>query len=354
MKKELLMASALASTLGAASVAEAVTSTMSGNHRVGVEFDSPNGTAVDTNAVIEQSSFAVSLSEVTDGGTTISSSFNLANEADGLSNATALTLEFTDGSKLDIFNAGNASGTHDISIPGSAGEEGAAVTTTSNAPSGIDFTQGATELGVEWHSASDFMMDGFKMSASFSTDSGAAAGATATADSSWGIGGTYVTDMGDAAVTIGAGLAAVDYVNTGTALTNDKGGFHVGISATQEDLTVAVGHGSGNTIVDDGATTALANTQVDGSATKAGIKYVSGDLTFNLGVVSGEAKDSDTQGTAGTSDDAYDKTSASVSYAAAAGVTAIIGYTTVDLQDEGGSVTDSGGSAWYIGANLAF
>ena len=48
MKKELLMASALASTLGAASVAEAVTSTMSGNHRVGVEFDSPNGTAVDT------------------------------------------------------------------------------------------------------------------------------------------------------------------------------------------------------------------------------------------------------------------------------------------------------------------
>ena len=39
---------------------------------------------------------------------------------------------------------------------------------------------------------------------------------------------------------------------------------------------------------------------------------------------------------------------------AAAGVTAIIGYTTVDLQDEGASVTDSGGSAWYIGANLAF
>jgi len=354
MKKELLMASALATTLGVASTATAIEETFSGNHRVGVEFDSPNGTAVDTNAVIEQSSFAVSLSEVTDGGTTISSSFNLANEADGLSNATALTLEFTDGSKLDIFNAGNASGTHDISIPGSAGEEGAAVTTTSNAPSGIDFTQGATELGIEWHSASDFMMDGFKMSASFSTDSGAAATATATADSSWGIGGTYVTDMGGADVTIGAGLAAVDYVNTGTALTNDKGGYHIGISATQDDLTVAIGHGAGDTIVDDGASTALANTQVDGSATKAGIKFVDGDFTYQLGFVSGEAKDSDTQGTAGTTDDAYDKTSASVSYAAAAGVTAIIGYTTVDLQDEGASVTDSGGSAWYIGANLAF
>ena len=41
-------------------------------------------------------------SEVTDAGTTISSSFNLANEADGLSNATAITLTFTDGSKLDL------------------------------------------------------------------------------------------------------------------------------------------------------------------------------------------------------------------------------------------------------------
>ena len=354
MKKELLMASALASTLGVASVAEAVTSTMSGNHRVGVEFDSPNGTAVDTNAVIEQSSFAVSLSETTDGGTEISSSFNLANEADGLSNATALTLTFTDGSKLDIFNAGNASGSHDISIPGSGGEEGAAVTTTANAPSGIDFTQGATELGIEWHSASDFMMDGFKMSASYSTDSGAAATATAIAQNSWGIGGTYVTDAGDTALTIGAGLAAVDYANTGTAITNDKGGMHIGVSAVTGDLTVAVGFGSGDTIVDDGATAALASTQVDADVTKAGLKYVSGDITFNVGMVSGSAKDSSTIGTAGTTDDAYDETDASISYAVASGVTAVLGFTTVDLQDEGASVTDSGGSAWYIGANLAF
>jgi len=354
MKKELLMASALASTLGAASVAEAVTATFSGNHRVGVEFDSPNGTAVDTNAVIEQSSFSVSLSEVTDGGTTIASSFMLQNEGGGLDNDTSLTLTFTDGSSLDIFNAGNASGSHDVSIPGSGGEEGAAVTTTSNAPSGIDFTQGATELGVEWHSAADFMMDGFKMSASYSTDTGAASTATARADSSWGIGATYVTDAGDTAITIGAGLASVDMVNSGTALTNDKGGMHVGVSAVTGDLTVAVGHGDGDTINDDGTTTALANTQVDGSVTKAGVKYVSGDITFNVGMVAGSAKDSDTQGTAGTTDDAYDATSASVSYAVASGVTAVLGYTTVDLQDEGATVTDSGGSAWYIGANLAF
>ena len=55
MKKELLMASALVGTMGVASVAEAVTATTSGNHRVGVEFDSATG-STDTNAVIEQSS----------------------------------------------------------------------------------------------------------------------------------------------------------------------------------------------------------------------------------------------------------------------------------------------------------
>ena len=36
MKKELLMGTALVSTLGAASVAEAVTATMSGNHQTGI------------------------------------------------------------------------------------------------------------------------------------------------------------------------------------------------------------------------------------------------------------------------------------------------------------------------------
>ena len=37
------MGTALVSTLGAASVAEAVTATMSGNHQTGMEFDSPTG-----------------------------------------------------------------------------------------------------------------------------------------------------------------------------------------------------------------------------------------------------------------------------------------------------------------------
>ena len=64
-------------------------------------------------------------------------------------------------------------------------------------------------------------------------------------------------------------------------------------------------------------------------------------------------KDSDTIGTAGTTDDAYDSIGASVSYAVASGVTAILGYTNVDIQDEGANDT-SGGSAWYVGATMSF
>jgi hypothetical protein len=352
MKKELLMASALVSTLGAASVAEAVTATTSGSMHIGQEFDSPGG-AIDTNATIDQVNFSVSLSETTDGGTTISSSFMLENESGGVDDDNAIKLTFAGGSALELLNAGNASGTHDISIPGAGGQQGVAGTTTANAPTGLDFGANAGTLGLEWHSAADFLMDGLKVSASYSTDNGVAAGTTAKMDSSWGVGATYVTTAGDSAITIGAGLAGSDYVNTGTAITNDQGGMHVGISAVTGDLTIAVGFADGDTLADDGTTVALANTQVDGSVVKAGVKYVTGDITLNVGLVSGEAQDSDTQGTAGTTDDSWDEMNASVSYAVASGVSAVLGYTTVDVDDEGAS-TDNGGSAWYVGATMSF
>ena len=54
------------------------------------------------------------------------------------------------------------------------------------------------------------------------------------------------------------------------------------------------------------------------------------------------------------SDDTIDTTSASVSYAVASGVTAILGYSTTDATNDGSSTTDDDGSAWYIGANMAF
>jgi hypothetical protein len=58
-------------------------------------------------------------------------------------------------------------------------------------------------------------------------------------------------------------------------------------------------------------------------------------------------------GSNGTTDDSHDATSASVTYAVASGVSAVIGYTTVDQNNEGASTTD-GGSAWYVGATMSF
>ena len=69
--------------------------------------------------------------------------------------------------------------------------------------------------------------------------------------------------------------------------------------------------------------------------------------------MSGEGQDSHTIGTAGTTDDSYDKTSASVSYAVASGVTAILGYSDVDSSNDG--VNDNtDGSSWYVGASMSF
>ncbi len=347
MKKELLMGTALVSTLGAASVAEAVTATMSGNHQTGIEFDSPNS-GTDTNAQTQDNNFTVSLSETTDGGMTISSSFMLANEdaVDGDLDA-GFTLAFTDGSKLDIINAGNASGSHDVSIPGSAGSETVATATSNAAETGLDFMTGASKQGIEYHTAADFLADGLKMSFSASTDGGEAATATYRTDGHVAIGATYVTDLGDSAVTIGAGWSEIDGSKTGTAVANDTGGFHVGLSAVTGDLTVAVGFADGNKA---GVGASSAN-EIAGDVVKAGVKYVSGDLTFNVGIASGDAQDS-TIGSVSGSDDSKDVTSASISYAVASGVTAILGYTSVEASDEGVSSTD--GSAWYIGANMAF
>ncbi len=348
MKKELLMGTALVSTLGAASVAEAVTATMSGNHQTGIEFDSPTA-GTDTNAQINDNNFTVSLSETTDGGMTISSSFMLMNEAGGGSSDedAGFTLAFTDGSKLDVLNAGNASGSHDISIPGSAGAETVTTATTNSAETGLDFMTGASVQGIEYHTAADFLADGLKMSFSASTDSGAAAGTTYRIDGHVAVGATYVTDLGDSAVTIGAGWSEVDGSKTNTAPSNDTGGFHVGLSAVTGDLTVAVGFADGNKV----GTGVAGGFETSADVVKAGIKYVSGDLTFNVGVASGDSKDN-TIGSISGSDDSKDVTSASVSYAVASGVTAILGYTTVEASDEGASSTD--GSSWYIGANMAF
>jgi hypothetical protein len=313
-----------------------------------MEFDSPTG-GTDTNAQINDNNFSISLSETTDGGMTISSSFKLMDENGSAGDLDAgFTLAFTDGSKLDVLNAGNASGSHAVSIPGSAGAEGVATTSTMHAPTGLDFMTGSTAFGVEYHTAADFLADGLSMSISASTDSGAAAEATYRTDSHFAIGATYVTDLGDTALTIGAGITETDGSTTGNSPSNDTGGMHVGLSAVTGDLTVAVGFADG----DVAGASDENNEQYTGDVLKAGVKYVTGDLTFNVGVAQSTMKDIAIGNNPSGSDDSQDVTSASVSYAVAAGVTAILGYTDVSASDEGVSSDD--GSAWYIGANMSF
>ena len=322
---------------------------MAGSMKIGAEFDSPES-GVDTQNVIDLSNFSVSLSETTDGGTTISSSFDMLDEGtpEG-DDDNAIKLTFTDGSALELLNAGNALGTHDVAIPGASGEQGVAGTTTNSAPTGLDFAAPTTGLGVEWHSAADFLMDGLKMSASFSTDNGAAKVATSRVESSWGLGATYVTSAGDTALTIGGGLSGSEVAVINTQSAADDGGFTLGVSAVTGDLTVAVGYADGDTTRGVGDS---ANIQADADVVKAGVKYVTGDLTMNVGFVSGTAVDNVFGGT-DTLEDSHEEVNASITYAVASGVSAVMGYTNVDQSNENASST-TGGSSWYIGATMSF
>jgi len=351
MKKELLIASALVSTLGVASVANAVTATMSGSYKTGLLGASPDDGTAETTTGLQEGNFSVSLSETTDGGIGIASSFMLANESDSGTQTAGLTLTFTDGSKLDVISGGNAAASHDISVPGAAGDPGLTLTTTNRAQTGLDFFAGATAVGFEWHSAADFMADGLKVGASFSADTGAAAGASAALESSWGLGATYVTSAGDTSLTIGAGIADSEWKDSGEAPLNGSNGFHVGFSAVTGDLTVAAGYANGDYV--SGNTTGNEYAVNDNSVTSVGAKYVAGDITLSVGYSSGEGKDSENLSAAGTTEDAIDTLGAGISYAVASGVTANIGFKDIDSQDDGASDT-KGGSSWYVGATMSF
>ena len=349
MKKELLLASALVSTMGFASVAQAVTATMSGAHMTALQG---NDTDAAADAIISQdttSDFSVSLSETTDGGVGIASSFMLANESatSGLQTA-GLTLTFTDGSKLDVIKAGNAAASHDVSIPGAAGSPGVTVNTTNNAHTGLDFFGEATAIGVEWHSAADFMADGLKISASVSADDGAAASTTVALESSWGLGATYVTSAGDTAITIGAGIADSDFKDNAQAV-DGSNGFHMGFSAVTGDLTVAAGYANGDKIRVSPEVAIFDNT-----VSSIGVKYVAGDVTLSAGFSSAEGDDNTSSlVAAGGSTDSKDTTTLGISYAVASGVTANIGYKDIDAMNDGANDT-SGGSSWYVGATMSF
>jgi len=349
MKKELLLATALATTVGVAGIAEGASVSYSGHTRVGVEGENPDSTDSDTVAASQQNNFAVSISETTDGGVKIATGFSLTDEGGAESDPSGLTLTFTDGSSLQLVEAGSASGAHDVSVPGAGGEQGIANTTANQSPGGLDSGAGADAVGFDYATAADaFGIDGFSanVSASFNSDVGTTSGAAATAtlENSYAVGVTYVTTAGDSTVTVGAGFSQADY-NSVTA-TKDGQVYHMGATVVTGDLTVGAGYMDG-----DWLSEARQNT---GSFSSVGAKYVSGDITFNVGMTAADAKD-EALGTAATSiEDSYDTVGASVDYVIASGVTGTVGFTNAESRDEGIDINSASGSSWYIGALVSF
>ena len=172
MKKELLVATALVSSFGLiASSAEAATASFSGHARNGAVGKDKDSGANETFGAHQQASFSVSLSETTDGGIVVSTGFDLTDENDGATDVSGLTFTFTDGSKLDIIEAGNAYATHTASVPGASGEQGIGGVTANEAPTGLNFTDTSVATGFEWHSAADFGgVEGLKAGISASID----------------------------------------------------------------------------------------------------------------------------------------------------------------------------------------
>jgi len=351
MKKELLVASALVGSLGLASVADAATATFSGKVRTGVTGGDNDGTADGTYGGHQQASFSVSLAETLDSGTKVSTGFDLTDESDAATDPSGLTLTFTDGSKLDLIEAGNAYSSKLATVPSASGEWGLTGTTLNSAPSSLTFANTSDAVGFEWHSAADFGgVEGLTagLSASFGDDGDTSA--TSTAENAYSLGISYVTTTGDTTVTVGGGYVIAEDSNTTTV--NDRGNSTaVALSAATGDLTVGVGFASGSYVDANSGSSA----EVDGAEViTAGAKYVSGDITFAVGYADGEAKDNTTFGGQGSTQDSYQQISASVDYAVISGVTATVAYAAEDSSEEGTSATGNSGTSWFIGANVTF
>ena len=298
------------------------------------------------------------VSETTDSGIKISGSYDLSNESDGSTDPSGLTLTFTDGSKLDLIEAGSAYGTHLASVPGATGEQSVAAATQNSAPTGLTYASAADAVGFEWHSAADFAgVGGLKAGISASiNDDGSTSATTHTTENSYSVGLSYVTTAGDTTVTVGGGFVQASSTNTASGLDNSS--TMVAISAVTGDLTVGVGYAGGSYVranTMSGTTAGASAGDVDDvSVLTAGAKYVSGDMTFALGVADGEGTDATLGSQASGSADSYNKIAASVDYVVAPGVTATFGWSDSTTEDEGSETAANSGTSWYIGANVSF
>jgi hypothetical protein len=93
---------------------------------------------------------------------------------------------------------------------------------------------------------------------------------------------------------------------------------------------------------------------MQGSFASVGAKYVSGDITFNVGATSGDAKDEVLGTNATSAEDSVDVIGASVDYVIASGVTGTVGYRNQDSNNDGVSDNAFSGSSWYVGATVSF
>jgi len=353
MKKELLLASALIGSLGMAGIADAATMSMSGHVRNGVKATDKDDGSDEAVASSRQTGFSLSLSETTDSGVKWATSVSIADEGNAETDESGITLTFTNGTSLDLIEAGNSYGGHLASVPGASGEQGITGISTNSAPSGLTYADTSDEVGFELHSAADaFGVDGLKASVSASTNDDAASTTNSSkTENAFSVGASYVTDAGDTTVTIGGGYIVAS--STSMSTTKDAAnGFAVSATAATGDLTVGAGYASGDKVKD--STTMDAQDLNSVSVTTLGAKYVSGDMTFAIGVAQGKATDVAIGTSSSGQADAYQSTAASVDYTIASGVTGTVGFSSSESEDEGSAMKTYSGSSWYVGANISF
>ena len=217
MKKELLAATALVSTVVGASVAEAASASWSGSVKGGVKGTDTDGTADGTFGSSQQSNLSFSASETTDGGVKISTGLTVINESGFSGDQSGLTLTFTDGSKLDLIEAGNAYSSKLATVPSASGETGITGTTANHAPTGLGFANSSSKVGFEYHSVADaFGVDGLTWGISGSAgDDGDGTGSSSTVENAYSLDVNYVTSAGDTTVTVGGGFMSAASKNAG-------------------------------------------------------------------------------------------------------------------------------------------
>jgi len=351
MKKELLIASALTASLGMVNVAEAGANvSYSGSVTRGVTQDSIGGGGANAHTAVTTGELSFAIDQTTDSGIKWSTSLSVVDEGSAEGDPGGFTLTFTDGSTLDVIEAGSAFGGAIASIPAAGGSQGITNTSTNNAPGDLDWADANDAVGFDWGSAADFGgIDGLTVGVSAAFGNDTATSGSSGAETTYSAGLTYAMDAGDTAVTVGAGFIRATSDSTSTQ--NEKASSAAfSISAVTGNLTLGAGYSSGE------GTAAKKNTdmEIDGvSWVEAGAKYVTGDMTLTVSGGRGKAQDG-ALGSEGADNDETTNASSSIAYTIADGVSATFGYTDVNNHADGAKIASNSGSSWYIGATVSF